>query len=276
MGRRGKPDTECFGPRGAVDPFRHFQSPWDRGTLLGPRAKPLCGMGLVDRFPAVRRAWSTSRLHRAISPPTALSTLSCTIDSSCTILSKPLAMVRLPSSLESLKTALFDSARPADYIPLANSPTEKRPEHSKEIDAFLSPPEPISEPQQPSRLQVIFTVSFHIASALSVTLLNKWALNNVPLPQVLLAFQSGICVVLSIVVKMLGLGNVGHLALPFGEIQKLYVYLFMRTVGVGMKVWCLNVSRTGYRLVTDGSSSPHPSTPSREGCCCRSRCSCPT
>lgn len=152
--------------------------------------------------------------------------------------------IKMFNPLAAVRDALTNTSKSsqADYIPLAHTPTEKDTP-TTERDTYITP---ASTPEQPSRLRVIFTVSFHICSALSVTLLNKWALNNIPLPQVLLAFQSGICVILSVVIKMFGVGNVGHLALPMGEIQKLWVYLFMRTLGVGMKVWCLNVSRLSH------------------------------
>ena len=146
-------------------------------------------------------------------------------------------------SLFSLYTSLresFISNRQPDYIPLSTTPGEKTIDPEKQLDS--SPVHADNAPQA-SRLAVIFTVSFHICSALSVTLLNKWALNNIPLPQVLLAFQSGICVLLSVLVRLLGLGQVGSLGIPSAEIKKLWVYLAMRTIGVGMKVWCLNVSR---------------------------------
>jgi len=145
-------------------------------------------------------------------------------------------------SLFSLYSSLRESFMPTrqpDYIPLSTGPGEKTIDAEKQLDSSVH----ADAAPQPSRLAVIFTVSFHICSALSVTLLNKWALNNIPLPQVLLAFQSGICVLLSILVRTFGLGQVGSFAIPSGEFKKLWVYLAMRTIGVGMKVWCLNVSR---------------------------------
>ena len=119
---------------------------------------------------------------------------------------------------------------------------------------------PLSKPipatmEQPSRVKVLLTVSFHITIAASVTLLNKWALNTVPLPNLILAFQTGICVLLSIVAKWSGYG-VGQLMMPQQEIQSMWKYLVMRTVAVGMKVWCLNVSRPIIDTAKVSSSQP--------------------
>ncbi|WVR08830.1 hypothetical protein IAU60_005888 [Kwoniella sp. DSM 27419] len=122
-------------------------------------------------------------------------------------------------------------------------------------DKVPEPVEPI-DTAGPSRLKVLLTVSFHISIALSVTLLNKWALNTVPLPQVLLAFQTGICVILSIVVKAFGWGSVGTLNLPLSEVKRLWVYLIMRTVAVGMKVWCLNLVPASFYQVSRGLLLP--------------------
>ncbi|WVQ63630.1 uncharacterized protein L199_001783 [Kwoniella botswanensis] len=108
----------------------------------------------------------------------------------------------------------------------------------------------------PSRLVVFLTVSFHITIALSVTLLNKWALNNVPLPQVLLAFQTGTCVLLSLVVRIFSPESVGPLLMDIGELKRLWPYLFMRTVAVGMKVWCLNLVPASFYQVSRGLLLP--------------------
>ncbi|WWC63754.1 uncharacterized protein I303_106359 [Kwoniella dejecticola CBS 10117] len=109
---------------------------------------------------------------------------------------------------------------------------------------------------QPSRLTVFLTVSFHITIALSVTLLNKWALNNVPLPQVLLAFQTGICVLFSLIVKIVSSDSIGPLNIDVKEIKRLWPYLFMRTLAVGMKVWCLNLVPASFYQVSRGLLLP--------------------
>ncbi|WVW79651.1 hypothetical protein I302_101620 [Kwoniella bestiolae CBS 10118] len=120
-------------------------------------------------------------------------------------------------------TAYLDSR--GLYSSLSRSPTEKPNELVEEVSD-----------NGPSRLVVFLTVSFHITIALSVTLLNKWALNKVPLPQVLLAFQTGICVLLSLVVRIFSPDSVGPLMIDVGELRRLWPYLFMRTVAVGMKL----------------------------------------
>jgi len=149
-------------------------------------------------------------------------------------------MARIPT-LSGLRNLFLGTSSAVDYIPLAQV-AEKQEAATAKGGSTHGQDTSTTASASPSRIQVIATVTFHICSAMSVTLLNKWALNNIPLPQVLLAFQSGICVAMSVGVKMAGLGNIGTLALPLAEVHKLWIYLFMRTVGVGMKVWCLNVS----------------------------------
>ena len=93
-----------------------------------------------------------------------------------------------------------------------------------------------------ARLRVTMTISFHITVALATTLLNKWALNLVPMPDVLLSMQMGLCVIFSWWIWAFNLGDVGSLMLSWEEVRTMWKYLGMRTIGVGMKVWCLNVS----------------------------------
>ena len=145
-------------------------------------------------------------------------------------------------SFLSLHTSLrgnFISDRQPNYISLSTAPDEKAFETKKQLDAPIH----ASTSTHPSRLAVIFSVPFPICSASSVTLINKWALHHIPLPQVLLAFQSGMCFLLSIVVRMSGSGQFGSFIMLSGEFKRLWVYLVMWTFRVGLNVWCLNVSR---------------------------------
>ncbi|WVF65289.1 hypothetical protein IAT40_000013 [Kwoniella sp. CBS 6097] len=170
-----------------------------------------------------------------------------------------------PSTLSNLSSKLFSpigsSNDNKNHMPLTGNGYEKEnitsPLVEKDAAAAMNNLGLANEANAgPSRLKVFLTVSFHICIALSVTLLNKWALNTVPLPQVLLAFQTGICVILSIIVKAAGWGQVGSLNLPISEVQRLWVYLVMRTVAVGMKVWCLNLVPASFYQVSRGLLLP--------------------
>ncbi|OCF32477.1 hypothetical protein I316_05904 [Kwoniella heveanensis BCC8398] len=169
-----------------------------------------------------------------------------------------------PSSLSNLSSKLFSPIGPnnenKNYMPLTGNGNgyEKENITSPMIEKHEASQLGLANESNagPSRLKVFLTVSFHICIALSVTLLNKWALNTVPLPQVLLAFQTGICVILSVIVKAAGWGSVGSLNLPMSEVQRLWVYLVMRTVAVGMKVWCLNLVPASFYQVSRGLLLP--------------------
>ncbi|OCF56161.1 hypothetical protein L486_06102 [Kwoniella mangroviensis CBS 10435] len=147
------------------------------------------------------------------------------------------------SQLLAPTTAFLDSR--GLYSSLSRSPSEKPNELGAE-----------GSDNGPSRSVVFLTVSFHITIALSVTLLNKWALNSVPLPQVLLAFQTGICVLLSLKVRMFSPDSIGPLLMDIEELKQLWPYLFMRTVAVGMKVWCLNLVPASFYQVSRGLLLP--------------------
>ncbi|WVQ92965.1 hypothetical protein IAU59_000027 [Kwoniella sp. CBS 9459] len=172
-----------------------------------------------------------------------------------------------PSSLSNLSSKLFSPIGSGNgsknYMPLTGNGYEKENITSPMVEKDVAAAAMVNNlglaneaNAGPSRLKVFLTVSFHICIALSVTLLNKWALNTVPLPQVLLAFQTGICVILSMIVKAAGWGSVGSLNLPISEVQRLWVYLVMRTVAVGMKVWCLNLVPASFYQVSRGLLLP--------------------
>ena len=91
----------------------------------------------------------------------------------------------------------------------------------------------------PSRLTVASTVSFHITTALVVTLLNKAVLNILPVPVLLLLCQSVISLVFILVGSSLNLYSPPKL--DYGFVKGILPILAMKIIAQLSKTYCLLV-----------------------------------